>query len=405
MKVLYITYDGILDQLGGSQILPYIYGIAKNKNKVHILSFEKKVRYCRYSKTTKKNLSSKSIDWTPLSFTSGLGIIGKIFDLFKMYITALVLNYSKSFDVIHARGHISAEVGLFLKNLFKTKLIFDFRGLWVDERVDKGGWKLSRPIDRLQYLIYKRKERKLLRSSDRLVVLTKSVIPELLRLGVRKKEKITVIPCCSDFDHFKIFDSNLKHETRASIGIPKNAFVIGYLGSVGKMYRLDAYLDLFSLSLQQRNDIFGLVITNQVSEFSNLIREYNKKLSKNLIIIPAERNEVPRLLSCIDVITSFIEPTYSKISSSPTKIAEAFAEGIPVISNTGIGDTEEIISFVKGGLTIPDFSYQSIKNAYLNLDNVAKLGGLELRQRSKTILSLKRANSLYRNVYKDILCI
>ena len=35
MNVLYITYDGILDQLGGSQILPYIYGIAKNKNKVH----------------------------------------------------------------------------------------------------------------------------------------------------------------------------------------------------------------------------------------------------------------------------------------------------------------------------------------------------------------------------------
>ena len=113
---------------------------------------------------------------------------------------------------------------------------------------------------------------------------------------------------------------------------------------------------------------------------------------------------MPRLLSCIDVITSFIEPTYSKISSSPTKIAEAFAEGIPVICNTGIGDTEEIISFVKGGLTIPDFSYQSIKNAYLNLDNVAKLGGIGLRQRSKRILSLKRANSLYRIVYKDILC-
>ena len=170
------------------------------------------------------------------------------------------------------------------------------------------------------------------------------------------------------------------------------------------MYRLDAYLDLFSLSLQQRNDIFGLVITNDVSEFNNILRGYNEKLSRNIIIIPAERNEVPRLLSCMDVITSFIEPTYAKISSSPTKIAEAFAEGIPVICNTGIGDTEEIISVVKGGLTIPDFSYKSIKNAYLNLDNVAKLGGIGLRQRSKSILSLKLANSLYRNVYKNILC-
>tara|TARA_Y100001933_G_scaffold90313_1_gene91352 strand:- start:4644 stop:5159 length:516 start_codon:yes stop_codon:yes gene_type:complete len=169
------------------------------------------------------------------------------------------------------------------------------------------------------------------------------------------------------------------------------------------MYRLDAYLDLFSLSLQKRNDTFGLVITNNVSEFHKILRGYNKKLSRNLIIKSAERDEVPRLLSCIDVITSFIEPTYAKISSSPTKIAEAFAEGIPVICNTGIGDTEEIISVVKGGITIPDFSYESIKNAYLNLDNVAKLGGVGLRQRSKRILSLKRANSLYGNIYKDIL--
>ena len=170
------------------------------------------------------------------------------------------------------------------------------------------------------------------------------------------------------------------------------------------MYRLDAYLDLLSLSLQKRKDIFGLVITNNKSEFHNILKEYDKKLSRNLIIISAERNEVPRLLSCIDVITSFIEPTYAKISSSPTKIAEAFAEGIPVICNTGIGDTEEIISVVKGGLTIPDFSNESIKNAYLNLDNVAKLGGLRLRQSSKSILSLELANSLYRKVYKDILC-
>ena len=113
---------------------------------------------------------------------------------------------------------------------------------------------------------------------------------------------------------------------------------------------------------------------------------------------------MPRLLSCINVITSFIEPTYAKISSSPTKIAEAFAAGVPVIGNTGIGDTEEIISVVKGGLTIPDFSYRSIKKAYSNLDNVAKLGGKRLRQRSKSILSLKLANSLYSDVYKNISC-
>ena len=287
---------------------------------------------------------------------------------------------------------------------YNIPFIFDMRGFYADERVDGRIWDKSNFIFRNVYKYFKKKEKEFLIQSNYTVSLTSAGKKEIESWKLNGQSPIEVIPCCSDFDHFKIFESNLKYETRASICIPKNAFVIGYLGSVGKMYRLDAYLDLFSLSFQQRNNIFGLVITNDVSEFNNILSRYDKKLSRNLVIISAERSQVPRLLSCMDVITSFIEPTYAKISSSPTKIAEAFAEGIPVICNTGIGDTQEIISKLKGGLTIPDFSYESINNAYLNLDNVAKLGGIGLRQRSKRILSLKLANALYRNVYKDILC-
>ena len=83
MKVLYITYDGILDQLGGSKILPYIYGIEKNKNKVHILSFEKKVRYCRYSKTTRNNFDSRSSHNAKLNMPS---IKDKVFSKPKIFI-------------------------------------------------------------------------------------------------------------------------------------------------------------------------------------------------------------------------------------------------------------------------------------------------------------------------------
>ena len=40
-NTLFITYDGILDPLGSSQILPYLFGLASKGVKVHILSFEK----------------------------------------------------------------------------------------------------------------------------------------------------------------------------------------------------------------------------------------------------------------------------------------------------------------------------------------------------------------------------
>lgn len=65
-------------------------------------------------------------------------------------------------------------------------------------------------------------------------------------------------------------------------------------------------------------------------------------LRSQIHIRPATREEVPRLIGCSDVMLSFIKPAYSKLASSPTKLAEAFAMGIPVISNTGIGDVDEV---------------------------------------------------------------
>ena len=41
---LFITYDGLLDPLGKSQILPYIISIKSPQRKINILSFEKKER-------------------------------------------------------------------------------------------------------------------------------------------------------------------------------------------------------------------------------------------------------------------------------------------------------------------------------------------------------------------------
>ena len=39
-SILYLTYDGIFDPLGQSQILPYLINISK-EYKVHLVSFEK----------------------------------------------------------------------------------------------------------------------------------------------------------------------------------------------------------------------------------------------------------------------------------------------------------------------------------------------------------------------------
>ena len=62
-----------------------------------------------------------------------------------------------------------------------------------------------------------------------------------------------------------------------------------------------------------------------------------------LIVKQGKRYEVPVLLSFSNYALFFIKPCYSKISSSPTKHGEIMAMGIPVITNRGVGDVEEIV--------------------------------------------------------------
>jgi hypothetical protein len=56
------------------------------------------------------------------------------------------------------------------------------------------------------------------------------------------------------------------------------------------------------------------------------------------------------IIKASDINISFIKPVYSKISSSPTKLGEVLSMGIPVISNSGVGDVEQIVLNAEAGL-------------------------------------------------------
>ena len=53
--------------------------------------------------------------------------------------------------------------------------------------------------------------------------------------------------------------------------------------------------------------------------------------------------DVPSYLSASDAGISFIKPCFSKLASSPTKNGEYLACGLPLVINSGIGDSDALI--------------------------------------------------------------
>jgi len=407
MKVLYITYDGLLDPLGSSQILPYLIGINDSSKSIFIISVEKPERYLKDFEKLNRELLDKNIYWEPLLFSQKFGVFGKIWDFLKMYLTASKLSFSKKINIVHARGHISAQVASFLKKIFKVRYIFDFRGLWADERVDKGGWNLEKSFDKLQYKYFKYKEVKLLNNADHIVLLTKKVRDEICRISEINQDKLTVIPCCADFNHFTLQTSNKKLSSREILGIPNNSLVFGFLGSVGPMYLIDDYFKFIELIYKKYAlidiDVFGLLITNDLDAANFAKRRIlNEDLNKNIIVLSTSRDQVPALLHSLDVLISFISSTYARQASSPTKIAESFACGIPIISNQGVGDVEDQINNIKGGKVIPNTLQGTLENILPSLDDIVALDRKSIRNKAREFLSLDIALQRYKDVYSKI---
>ena len=397
---MFITYDGLLDTLGASQILPYIKNIAARQGGMVVLSFEKANRFAQGQKSMSADLEKHGVYWKPLRFTSDLGALGKLWDMGRMYYWGAWLARKHGVGVIHARGHPTAQIGLFVKRLLGTRLIFDCRGLWVDERVDKGGWNMQSPLHRLQYRHFKSIERKLFTQADQVVVLTNKVVDEVVKLGAVPASKVTVIPCCADFDHFPLSTALRKTQARETVGIPKEARVLGYLGSVGRMYMLDRFFRLFELASCQHEDCHALVITQDIEALRQVMsRNLPVALHGRVHIKPANRAEVPNILPAMDVLVSFIQPSYARMAASPTKLAECFAEGIPVICNDGVGDVAMQVKQLGAGITVDPASDADLLIVVKKLDEIFAMGGQCLREAARPLLGLGVAEERYRTVY------
>ena len=159
-KVLFISYDGMTDQLGQSQVLPYLCRLSAMGYEFTLLSFEKKEKYKNQSALIESICRENNIRWVPEFFSSRPPVLSKIYDAWKMKRRVSKLQKEHQFGFTHCRSYVPVAAGLTLFQKYKVPYLFDMRGFWVDERVDNGQWNLKNPFYRVAYNFYKKKEKK-----------------------------------------------------------------------------------------------------------------------------------------------------------------------------------------------------------------------------------------------------
>ncbi len=390
--VLYISYDGLLEPLGQSQVLAYLEKLAID-HRIYLISFEKPKDLAEKSKVEalRRRTEAVSIRWTSLIYHKSPSTAATGWDILAGGTLAMWITLRHRIRVVHVRSYVPAVMALAVCRSTKTKLLFDIRGFWVDERVDGGLW----PRNSWLYRTAKRVEKLLFLSADHIVTLTHASAKEIATFPYLSKRTppISVIPTCADLDRFYIGGRNLDEP-----------FVLGYLGTVGSWYLFDETLRCFQ-ALREIVPTARMLVVNRTEH--GLINDSIARAGIDPLLIEvkgADPAEVPNLVRRMSAGAAIIKPAYSKLASAPTKVAEYLGCGVPCLSNAGVGDMKEILEGDDVGVVLRDFSKQTLVTGMQKLVQLARnpqTAG-RCRQTATRLFSLETGAAQYEEIYRQL---
>lgn len=391
-RVVYLTYDGLEDPLGQSQVLPYLRKLAARGHSIHIVSFEKPPHRLRHGE-----FLAPGLRWTALRYHRTPTVPATAFDMSLGLAAAWLRSLIDGADLLHARSLVPTAMALPLARAAGIPLIFDTRSLWPDEKVDVGHW----PHGGRLYQAAKAVERRAFAGADAITTLTNDYVYYLRNEYPHRAEvraPIRVIPTCADLDAF-CPDADPDAALARELGAHDTLL---YLGSMGRWYMPEEMVRFYLAWRRAVRSPRFLVVTRQPpDEILGPLRE--RGLAHEVIHRSASREQVASYVRCASATLCFILPAFSKRASAPTKLGELLGCGVPVIANP-IGDVEAILSETRAGVLIERFDDEALLRGARELAARRSEPGVgaDARRTAERWFSLERAVDAYDALYREL---
>jgi glycosyltransferase involved in cell wall biosynthesis len=401
--VLYVSYDGILEPLGESQVASYLEGLSTDHG-ITLLSFEKPDDLNDGARTAAmaQRLSEREIDWIPLKYHKRPPVLSTAFDAVAGIFRAWRVCRERHVRIVHARSYVPALIALCAQTASDATFLFDMRGFWVDEKVEAGHWKAGGPL----YHIAKWWERRFYRAADAVVSLTDAGARSIPELGVDVGPRIPieVIPTCVDLERFTPGPKD--PALMRSLGL-MGSTVIGCVGTMGNWYMRREMVDALGTLARSMSDLEILIVTRNDHETLRRDLEAAGVPRHRLALTSASFAEMPRYIRLFDAGLFFIRPSFSKRASTATKLGEFLACGVPVIINDGVGDSGAIVRARAAGIVLSELTPSRFQKVVCEIRSMLSDRSMSDRCRStaEEIFDLKVGIERYRSLYRQLLTV
>jgi glycosyltransferase involved in cell wall biosynthesis len=349
--VLYISYDGMLEPLGQSQVLAYLERLG-GRASFHLISFEKPADFALEDRriNVARRIAQAGIIWHPLRYHKRPSAPATAYDIAQGVRLGVTLMLRHKLSIIHARSYVPSVMALAIKRLTGARFLFDMRGFWADERVDGGLWPRGGGL----YRFAKDFERRFLLAADAVVSLTEAGRREIETFTylAGRLPPITVIPTCADLDRFRPDGKSGPSE-----------FTLGCVGGAGTWYLFDEALAVFRALKRIRPDARFLIVNRGEHDFIRGRLSVAGLSMADIELLTAGHQDMPALVQRMTAGIALIKPAYSKTASAPTKLAEYLGCGIPCLVSSGVGDLEALVARTRVGVVMHRFADEDCDEA------------------------------------------
>jgi hypothetical protein len=218
----------------------------------------------------------------------------------------------------------------------RPALVFDIRGLMVEEYEEAGRWGPGGLPSRLTRAV----QRSAIRRAARIVVLTNRL--RLRLFASERRSTVHVIPCCANLRQIDA-GRDQRDRVRRELGL-LHATVMVYVGKFPSWSMPGAMADFFLSASKQIDNVHFLVLTQGGGHEIRRELEHRGASPASYTITSAPAGDVGAYLAASDFAIAFIRRAPSTIGQSPTKVGEYLGAGLPVVYSAEIGDLDELMN-------------------------------------------------------------
>ena len=403
-RILYVSFDGLLQPLGYSQVVRVITALSARGIRYDVLSLERANDLANDEKVRALDaeLSRAGIRWHRMDYDTSGSAKAALQNIAAATARTAELAISRDAALVHGRSYHGAAIGLAVRASTGTPYLFDTRSYWIDERIDEGRW-FVKPA---AYKAARASERQMFQRAKAVVTLTELQANDVRtgNFGHLPHLPVLAIPTCADYDEFQLRTQNLSEKIPESVRSRlRGNKVIGLVGSLNRSYRIDDSLALARAVLERDPKTHLLILSAQVEPFKDAVRTAGIS-SERSTVVSVHHSEMPSWLSSMDWAIQMLTENPSKRASMPTKLAEFFAVGIRPVH---FGCNEEVRDWIRRagtGIVLDDCNSATLANAAASIcetpfDAASLQHGRDI---TAAHFSLKTGIDRYEQLFRDV---